>query len=74
MAYLELKNVSKGFGGAPVLKDINLSVEKGEFVAIVGFSGAGKTTLINLITGLLKPDTGAATFNGAEITGHGSSE
>ena len=52
MAYLELKNVSKSFGGAPVLKDINLSVEKGEFVAIVGFSGAGKTTLINLITGL----------------------
>ena len=41
MPYLELKNVSKGFGGAPVLRDINLSVEKGEFVAIVGFSGAG---------------------------------
>ncbi len=71
MPYLELKNVSKGFGGAPVLKDINLSVEKGEFVAIVGFSGAGKTTLINLITGLLKPDTGAARFNDAEITGPG---
>ena len=56
MAFLELKNVSKDFGGAPVLKDINLSVEKGEFVAIVGFSGAGKTTLISLIAGLLKPD------------------
>ena len=71
MPYLELKNVSKGFGGAPVLKNINLAVEKGEFVAIVGFSGAGKTTLINLITGLLKPDTGTATFNDAEITGPG---
>ena len=71
MAYLELKNVSKGFGGAPVLKDINLAVEKGEFVAIVGFSGAGKTTLINLITGLLKPDTGEAKLNDLEITGPG---
>jgi len=69
--YLELKNVAKSFGGAPVLKDINLSVEKGEFVAIVGFSGAGKTTLINLITGLLKPDTGEAKLNDLEITGPG---
>jgi nitrate/nitrite transport system ATP-binding protein len=69
--YLELKNVSKGFGGAPVLKDINLSVEKGEFVAIVGFSGAGKTTLINLITGLLKPDAGEAKLNDLAITGPG---
>ena len=71
MPYLELKNVAKSFGGAPVLKDINLSVEKGEFVAIVGFSGAGKTTLINLITGLLKPDTGEAKLNDLEITGPG---
>lgn len=54
-----------------MLREINLSVEKGEFVAIVGFSGAGKTTLINLITGLLKPDAGMATLNGLEITGPG---
>jgi len=71
MAFLELKNVSKGFGGAPVLKDINLSIEKGEFVAIVGFSGAGKSTLINMITGLLRPDSGSATLNDLEITGPG---
>jgi len=71
MAYLELKNVSKSFGTSHVLKDINLSVEKGEFVAIVGFSGAGKTTLINLITGLLKPDAGEAKLNDLEITGPG---
>lgn len=72
MAYLELKNVSKGYGAngnrSEVLKDINLSVEKGEFVAIVGYSGAGKTTFISLIAGLLKPDTGSLTLNDLEIT------
>ncbi|NOS71537.1 MAG: ABC transporter ATP-binding protein [Verrucomicrobia bacterium] len=68
MAFLELKNVSKSFGTSTVLKDINLSIEKGEFVAIVGFSGAGKTTLINIIAGLIKPDSGTATLNDLEIT------
>jgi len=71
VAYLELNNVSKSFGGAQVLKDINLSVEKGEFVAIVGFSGAGKTTLISLIAGLLKPTNGSLKLNDLEITGPG---
>ena len=72
MAYLELNNVSKGYGinGArtPVLKDINLSVEKGEFVAIVGYSGAGKTTLISLMAGLIQADSGSLTLNDLEIT------
>jgi nitrate/nitrite transport system ATP-binding protein len=68
MAFLELKNVNKSFGGTPVLADINLTIEKGEFVAIVGFSGAGKTTLMNLICGLTKPDSGTAKLNDLEIT------
>lgn len=68
MAFLELKEVGKSFGGAPVLKDLNLSLEKGEFVAIVGFSGAGKTTLINLIAGLLRPDSGTLKLNDLDIT------
>jgi nitrate/nitrite transport system ATP-binding protein len=75
MPYLELKNVSKGFGAngtrAEVLRDINLTVEKGEFVAIVGYSGAGKTTLISLIAGLLKPDSGSMMLNDLEITAPG---
>src|SRR5436190_18404836 len=75
MPFLELKNVSKSFGpsGArsDVLKDINLAIDKGEFVAIVGFSGAGKTTLISLIAGLLKADSGTVTLNDLEITGPG---
>jgi nitrate/nitrite transport system ATP-binding protein len=75
MPYLELKNISKGFGAngsrAEILRDINLTVEKGEFVAIVGYSGAGKTTLISLIAGLLKPDSGSMTLNDLEITAPG---
>jgi nitrate/nitrite transport system ATP-binding protein len=75
MAFLELRNVHKGFGlpGArtEVLRDLNLSVERGEFVALVGYSGAGKTTLINLIAGLQRPDSGSVSLNGLEITGPG---
>lgn len=71
MAFLELNNVSKSFGGTCVLHDLSLSLTKGEFVAIVGYSGAGKTTLMNLINGLVKPDRGTATLNGQPITGPG---
>lgn len=75
MAYLNLQNVKKSFGAngkrVDVLDDIKLSVEKGEFVAIVGYSGAGKTTLISLIAGLLRPDAGSITLNDLEITAPG---
>jgi nitrate/nitrite transport system ATP-binding protein len=75
MPFLRLKQVSKGYGAnghrADVLRDINLDVEKGEFVAIVGYSGAGKTTLISLIAGLIQPDTGTITLNDLEITAPG---
>lgn len=71
MSLLELNNVSKSFGGSCVLKDINLSVAQGEFVAIVGFSGAGKTTLVSILAGLLKADTGSVLFEGRETDGPG---
>lgn len=71
MAFLELKNVSKSFGATHVLKNVNLSIEEGEFVAIVGYSGAGKTTLMSLLAGLLKPDTGTVKLDGKEVTGPG---
>ncbi len=71
MAFLELQNVSKGygFGGnrVEVLRDINLSIAEGEFVAIVGYSGAGKTTLMSLIAGLQRPDAGTVTLRGEEV-------
>jgi nitrate/nitrite transport system ATP-binding protein len=73
MAFLELQGVAKSYGdGAArtdVLKDINLSIEEGEFVAIVGFSGSGKTTLISAMGGLIKPDKGRVTLRGKEIDG-----
>lgn len=75
MPILELNNVSKSFGTGSnlieVLSDINLSVNEGEFVAIVGFSGSGKTTLINLINGLLFPDEGEVLLHGKPVSGPG---
>jgi len=71
-AFLELRNVSKSFGqGAKrveVLKNINLTIEEGEFIAIVGFTGSGKSTLINLIAGLIQPDEGEILLKGKRIT------
>ncbi|UXP33296.1 ABC transporter ATP-binding protein [Reichenbachiella agarivorans] len=75
MAFLELNNVSKSYGTGKdkvdVLKNINLHIEEGEFVAIVGFTGSGKTTLVNLINGLLFPDSGEVLLNGKPIEGPG---
>ncbi|MGS4887115.1 ABC transporter ATP-binding protein [Roseibium sp. MB-4] len=76
MSFLEISGVSKSYGeGASrtdVLDDINLKVDDGEFIAIVGFSGTGKTTLISLLAGLIEPDTGGIIFKGKEIDGPSS--
>jgi nitrate/nitrite transport system ATP-binding protein len=75
VAFLTLKGVSKSYGEGDqrteVLDDINLDVAEGELVAIVGYSGAGKTTLISMIAGLLAPDEGSITLDGQPITGPG---
>lgn len=71
MAYLELNNIYKTYGegeaATEVLSNINLSIAEGEFVAIVGFTGSGKTTLVNLINGLLKPTSGDVLFKGEAV-------
>ena len=72
MVILELKNVAKSYGGTEVLRGIDLSIAEGEFVAIVGFSGAGKTTLVNLMGGLAKPDAGEVLFRGEPVRGPGA--
>ena len=64
MAYFEIKNFNKKFGDTEVLKGIDLSVEKGEVVSIIGSSGSGKTTLLRCINFLETPDSGLMTLNG----------
>jgi nitrate/nitrite transport system ATP-binding protein len=75
MSILKFENVSQSFGtglhATHVLKDIDLEVQEGEFLVLLGFSGTGKTTLINLMAGLESPSKGSVTFKGAPITGPG---
>ncbi|WP_116107598.1 ABC transporter ATP-binding protein [Lewinella sp. IMCC34191] len=70
---IEFKNVSKWYGEGDsrteVLSNINLTIEEGEFLAIVGFTGSGKTTLVNMMTGLLQPSEGEVLYRGQPITG-----
>jgi nitrate/nitrite transport system ATP-binding protein len=72
---LELNGVAKSYGEGStrndILADINLSVGEGEFVAILGYSGTGKTTLISMMAGLTKPDSGTVAFRGRPVTGPG---
>ena len=63
---LDIKNLSYSFGNNPILKDINIHVNENEMVAIVGSSGVGKSTLFNLIAGVLKIQVGEITINGSE--------
>ena len=62
---LEVKNLSYSFGNNPILKNINIHVNENEMVAIVGSSGVGKSTLFNLIAGVLKKQTGEITIGGS---------
>lgn len=75
MSILTFDKVCKGFGNGltrqEVLKDVSLDVKEGEFLAILGFSGSGKSTIMNMIAGLETPDTGSVTFKGKPIDGPG---
>jgi putative ABC transport system ATP-binding protein len=68
---LAIRNLSKSYGGARprlVLRDVTLDVMPGEYVALMGESGVGKSTLLNLIAGLDEPDAGSVSLDGATIT------
>jgi branched-chain amino acid transport system ATP-binding protein len=64
---LELRHVSKQFGGLKAIWDLSFRVEKGDFLGVIGPNGAGKTTLLNLITGYQKPGAGTILFKGQPI-------
>jgi len=66
---IELRAISHRFGDLPVLDDVTVEAERGHFVSIVGPSGCGKSTLLRILAGLLVPDSGTATVNGASTIG-----
>ncbi len=68
MAFLEVKNVHTYYGHIHALKDLSLTVDKGEIVTLIGANGAGKSTTLNTLSGLLKPRQGSIQFEGEELT------
>ena len=66
---LELRGVSKRFGGLTVMDELHLHVNEGEIVSVIGPNGAGKTTLFNLVTGIYEPDEGEILFEGESLLG-----
>ncbi len=68
-AMLEIKNVTKRFGGIVALKDVSFKLEEGSFVGLIGPNGSGKTTAFNIISGAFPPSDGNVLFNGKVISG-----
>lgn len=69
MSLLEIRGITKSFHGIQALRGVDICVEEGEILGIIGANGAGKTTLFNCITGAFPPDAGSVTLDGADITG-----
>ena len=71
---LEINNISYSYhthsGETPAVKDISLTIDKGEFISVVGPSGCGKSTLLSLISGLIHPDSGTIRINGSSNIGY----
>jgi branched-chain amino acid transport system ATP-binding protein len=68
-ALLAAENLTAGYGAAPVLQSVDLSLEPGRILAVLGANGAGKTTLLRTLSGLLRPTTGRVVFDGEDLAG-----
>jgi len=68
-SFLQIKGLTKNFGGLRAVNDVGFSMERDQILGLIGPNGAGKTTLLRLITGILKPDGGSVRFMGKEIVG-----
>jgi len=66
---LEVKNLTKKFGGLTAVNDVNFEVQRGEMLGLIGPNGAGKTTLFHLMSGFEKPNSGSIFYDGVDITG-----
>ncbi|HEC36642.1 hypothetical protein LCGC14_0881830 [marine sediment metagenome] len=66
---LEVKNLTKKYGGLTAVNDFSFEIRRGEFIGLIGPNGAGKTTLFNLISGFERPSSGSIRFDGVDITG-----
>lgn len=66
---LRIENIACSFGGPNVIQNIDLDIERGQFVSIVGPSGSGKSTLFNIVSGLVKPTEGRVLIDGSDVTG-----
>jgi len=69
VAILEIKNLTRRFGGLVAVNNLEFSINAGEIVALIGPNGAGKTTAFSMISGFQKPDAGSIIFDNRDITG-----
>ena len=69
MALLDVKNLTKNFGGLTAVGDVTMELHEGELVGLIGPNGAGKTTLFNLLTGVYEPSEGTVTLDGNLLNG-----
>lgn len=65
---LEIRDLTSGYGDLPVLHEVSLSINKGEIYSILGANGAGKSTFLNTLAGIIQPSSGQVNFNGQDLT------